>query len=377
MYTEPKITLTKDLRARGYISFYLNGQRVRIFNGRTLNLSIYPNRSKSYKERLRLFNDLLFDLNKALKNNGYPINVKKAPVQIKVNTTKDCLFNALKRKLDSDLSRSYKTDLKAVYNKFIEFLTEEEKMGEIISLKVNRIEEFLALFGSSGTYYMNKRRALGVILNSASKNIGLNRSIIKETESRRTKATLHQVYSNEQLKNVLAYLKSHHKNLHLCCLISYGCLLRPHQEIRNLRGYHFKNDHTEIHLSGSENKGKKVRVVYVPDYVRHELQDLITSINPLDNIFTRDASAFNEAYFNTAWSRLWKKMNKEGLIREKQTIYSFRHTAAVEVYQRTKDVNLLKSLLGHSSILVTLKYLRGLGEYNEEILKDAAPRLEF
>jgi integrase len=70
-------------------------------------------------------------------------------------------------------------------------------------------------------------------------------------------------------------------------------------------------------------------------------------------------------------------MNKEGLIQEKQTIYSFRHTAAVEVYQRTKDVNLLKSLLGHSSILVTLKYLRGLGEYNEEILKDAAPRLEF
>jgi integrase len=104
---------------------------------------------------------------------------------------------------------------------------------------------------------------------------------------------------------------------------------------------------------------------------------LITSINLNDNIFSRDASAYNEAYFNTAWSRLWKKMNKEGLIQEKQTIYSFRHTAAVEVYQRTKDVNLLKSLLGHSSILVTLKYLRGLGEYNEEILKDAAPRLEF
>ena len=183
MYTEPKITLTKDLRVRGYISFYLNGERVRIFNGRTLNHSIYPNRSKSFKERLRLFNDLLFDLNKALKNNNYRITVLKAPVQINENTTQDCLFNALKRKLDSDLSRSYKIDLKAVYYKFIEFLTEEEKVGEINALKVNRIEEFLALFGSSGTYYMNKRRALGVILNSASKNIGLNRSIIKDTEA--------------------------------------------------------------------------------------------------------------------------------------------------------------------------------------------------
>ena len=377
MYTEPKITLTKDLRVRGYISFYLNGERVRIFNGRTLNLSIYPNRSKSFKERLRLFNDLLFDLNKALKNNNYRITVLKAPVQINENTTQDCLFNALKRKLDSDLSRSYKIDLKAVYYKFIEFLTEEEKVGEINALKVNRIEEFLALFGSSGTYYMNKRRALGVILNSASKNIGLNRSIIKDTEARRTKATLHQVYSNEQLKNVLAYLKSHHNNLHLCCLISYGCLLRPHQEIRNLRGYHFKNDHTEIHLSGSENKGKKVRVVYLPDYVRLELQDLLSSINPNDNIFSKNVNAYNEAYFNTAWTRAWKKMNEAGIIEKKQTIYSFRHSAAVDVYRRTKDVYLLQKLLGHSNIVVTLKYLRGLGEYNMEELKDAAPRLEF
>jgi integrase len=63
------------------------------------------------------------------------------------------------------------------------------------------------------------------------------------------------------------------------------------------------------------------------------------------------------------------------LIYEQQTIYSFRHTAAIEVYRKTKDVYLLQKLLGHSNIIVTLKYLRSLGEFNSEELRDAAPQL--
>ena len=52
--------------------------------------------------------------------------------------------------------------------------------------------------------------------------------------------------------------------------MAYGCLLRPHEEIRLLTKKHFKGGNTEIHLAGEENKGGKVRVVYVPDYVRAE-----------------------------------------------------------------------------------------------------------
>jgi integrase len=201
--------------------------------------------------------------------------------------------------------------------------------------------------------------------------------LVKNTSTRKTKSKLHKIYEPEQLKAVLAYLKAHHQHLYLCCLITYGCFLRPHKEVRKLTVGHFKKNITEIHLSGSENKGKKVRVVYVPDYVRNELVLLLPSLKATDNIFSKNVNAYNEAYFNTAWTRCWKKMFKLGIVQKNHTVYSFRHTAAVNVYNRSKDVNLLKSLLGHSSILVTLKYLRGLGEYNEEILKDAAPRLEF
>lgn len=83
-------------------------------------------------------------------------------------------------------------------------------------------------------------------------------------------AVLHATYSQTQLKEVLSFLKTAHENLYLCCLISYGCFLRSHIEVRNLKGSHFKADFTEIHLSGNENKSGRVRIVAIPDYVREQ-----------------------------------------------------------------------------------------------------------
>ena len=50
------------------------------------------------------------------------------------------------------------------------------------------------------------------------------------------------------------------------------------------------------------------------------------------------------------------------------TIYSFRHTGAIEIFKRTGSITKLLKAMGHSSINVSLTYLRGLEipELNEE-----------
>jgi integrase len=109
-------------------------------------------------------------------------------------------------------------------------------------------------------------------------------------------------------------------------------------------------------LSGAQNKSQRNRIVPIPDYIRKELLSL-RLFDPKSNIFTGQPYAFNYDYFKVLWTR-FKRTNN--LIQNGQTIYSFRHSGAIEVFTRTNNLHLLSKLMGHSSVSVTLTYLRGL-----------------
>jgi integrase len=382
-FTEPTIVTSNELTHRSFISFSFNDKPQRLYHAKTIAQQINPNRAETLEEKLRLLNKLRFEVHKALEAGIYPVvsikNVatKLSQTVIRPQRAINLMFEAVRDKLRADLSKTYKRDLKTVYREFKAFITKEEANGPINNITAIRIERFLSKFGSTGTYYMNKRRNLGVIISAAGRLDNKELKTVKETKRRKAKAKLHKAYEKSQLKPILNYLKVHYPNLHLCCLLTYGAWLRPHEEVRLLTLDDFKKDWTEVHLTGGDNKGGKVRVVYIPDYVRKVLDPILSKLGRRDNIFSLTEEPFNESYFNTAWSRAYKKMFKLGLIYEDQTIYSFRHTAAIEVYRKTKDVYLIQKLLGHSSIVVTLKYLRSLGELNSDELKNAAPALEF
>ena len=54
------------------------------------------------------------------------------------------------------------------------------------------------------------------------------------------------------------------------------------------------------------------------------------------------------------------KRNIKNLPEQDQTIYSFRHSGAIEIYKRTGSLSKLQKAMGHSSLAVSLTYLRGL-----------------
>ena len=70
-------------------------------------------------------------------------------------------------------------------------------------------------------------------------------------------------------------------------------------------------------------------------------------------------------YFKTLWSRFKKKSPTIG---KHTTIYSFRHSGAIEIFKRTGSLHKLQRAMGHSSLNVSLTYLRGLelAELKEE-----------
>ena len=89
------------------------------------------------------------------------------------------------------------------------------------------------------------------------------------------------------------------------------------------------------------------------------------SVAPHHNISSGKPQPLNQDYFKTLFRR-FKGVSKgvDGNV----TIYSFRHSGAIEIFKRTGSLTKLQKAMGHSSLNVSLTYLRGLevAELTEE-----------
>lgn len=324
-----------------------------------------PNNCDTLAARERLLKQLVRGYIKALLSGWTPEEVK-TPVQKQPLIQ---LLNQVAQDIEGgSYSSVYRRDILKVVESFSDFLVAEDRKGALPDEIVTAdIERFLKRFSSSGTYYQNKRRTLGAVFSRLLKQGYCKTNPVLETTKRRAKAVLHQAYTPEQLAPVLQYLKENFPHLYLCALLMYGTLLRPHREIRLLKRKHFDEHFTCFSLDGKENKSGRIRSLPIPDFVRQELVErCIGDLLPDENIFTRCLEPFNECYFNTMWSRAKTKMLDLGLLQPKQTLYSFRHAASVNVFTRTQNLKLLQQLLGHSNLNTSLIYLRSIGAIQVE-----------
>ena len=345
MYPKVKV----DSKSRVYVIFNQNNKRYRLFNGSKINSNIYPN-SYPVSERMEMGNLLASEVYQFLIS-GLTLEQLKVSKLIKPNMTdKDYLTVALNNKLKENYTKKYKEMLQFIFNKLIE----ELKDSPIVSL---HIEIILNKYNSESSYNTYRLRLCSLI--NEARKIGMTSNPMQGIKSKRANAQMHKPFDN--INEILEDIKAFNKQLYLCCLMTYGCLLRPHREIRELTWSDFSDDLGYIHLSGNRNKSGKNRIVPVPIYIR----ELLVKGQPHHNIFTDTIRPLNEDYFKTLWSR-FKRVSK--LLEQDQTLYSFRHSGAIEIFKRTGSITKLQKAMGHSSINVSLTYLRGLeiAELKEE-----------
>lgn len=369
-YTEPRIVLTDSMEKRSYITFQINGRRVREYTGFTIGVQISPNKASSIAERNYLMELLCNHIKNSLENGTYTPPVESGKRQKKeepmLGQLKYTLEQSLDRKRKQKLAPKYIRNLEKLLDDFLLFLNEKEKSSAIDKLSSQRVQEFLNRYNKSATYYMTIRRHFKVLMAEAEKVTMLVIPAAKALPRQKVKPKAHIPYTPQQLKDVFHYLKVWDKHLYLCTMLCYGCWLRPHNEVGKLTAGNFKEGCRKIILDAEKNKSGRIRSVLVPDEVRRLLIPIVADLAPSDNIFTRVEETFNDDYFSKRWQRARKKMLQRGIIEPGHTIYSFRHTAAIDLYRRTRDVSLLQRIMGHVEITTTMTYLRGLGELNEQ-----------
>ena len=335
----PKVCKRED--GKYYIDFKLNNKRYRLFSGRLIGSSLNPN-SYPAKQRYSVTSTLAKQVYEFIVLNDYSISKPKS--------TPELFDSLIEKKLNEPLSYVYRKALKSYANIMREELV---KKGVITSSFIDSIP----LRYDNNTSYNTIRRHINVLVNYLHTNsfpIGLSR-----LKTRKQEEVLHSPINN--VGELLIRIKDFNTNLYLCCLLTYGCLLRPHQEIRLLKWENFNDDLSYINLTGSKVKSKRNRIVPVPTYIRKVLKRGCNQ----NNIFSNTLQPYNKCYFSLLWRR-FKRLNPD--IDKNITIYSFRHTGALEIFKRTGSITKLQKAMGHSSIKVSLTYLRGLEvpELNEE-----------
>jgi len=343
----PKVK--SDSENRIYIEFYQNNKRYRLFNGSKINSEIHPN-SYPVSERMEMGNLLASEVYQFLLS-GLTLEQLKVSNLIKPNMTdKDYLTVALNNKLKDNYTKKYKEMLQFTFKKLVEELKDSP-------IQPQHIERVLDKYNSESSYNTYRLRLCSLI--NEARKIGMTSNPMQGIKSKRTNAQMHKPFDN--INEILKDIKAYNKQLYLCCLMTYGCLLRPHREVRELTWGDFSADLNFIHLSGNRNKSGRNRIVPVPTYIR----DILAKGERHHNIFSGKRQPLNQDYFKTLWTRFKRQSN---LLEQGQTLYSFRHSGAIEIFKRTGSLTKLQKAMGHSSINVSLTYLRGLevAELSEE-----------
>ena len=287
----PKVKVNSASRV--YVTFYQNNKRYRLFNGSKINVEIYPN-SFPVSERIKIGHLLASEVYQFLIS-GLTLEQLKVSNLIKPNMTdKDYLTVALRNKLKENYTKKYKEMLQFIFMKLIEELKDS-------SLQPLHIETVLHKYNSESSYNTYRLRLCSLI--NEARKIGMTSNPMQGIKSKKINAQMHKPFDN--IIEILEDIKEYNKQLYLCCLMTYGCLLRPHREIRELTWSDFSDDLKYIHLSGSRNKSGRNRIVPVPSYVR----ELLVKGEPHYNIFSGRPQPLNQDYFKTLWTR-FKKHSK-------------------------------------------------------------------
>ena len=328
-----KLTIGKE-KGEPVINIYYAKRRYRFRTGKSIGLKLTSIKNPELLKSA-------FELK--LLEGWKPIKKKKADIELKP-TVVNVLNKGIEHKIAKGCSDRYIKDAKRIVNLWIRFeYANDLRNIRIDKLNSNHLKKFLIRPNWGPKTQRTIKSTLSPLL--------CKTELINQVKLHKPLSKLNKPIEN--ISALLEEVKKYNNKLYLCCLLTYGCLLRPHREIRELTWGDFTNDLSYIKLSGDRNKSGRNRIVPVPSYIR----EILIKGESNNNIFTNSIKPPNPYYFKTLWSR-FKRVSR--LIELDQTLYSFRHSGAIEIFKRTGSITKLQKAMGHSSINVSLTYLRGL-----------------
>ena len=346
-----KIYKTKD--GRYQIHLWYKNKRYRFANGSAIEENLMPNLLEE-PERGNMAFLMCSAFQLAIAKGWRPTDKKKEAAEKKKRLS-NIADVVLERKLKFNYSDYYRRDLIRTHANWNKYLRKEGLSNLLISdLSIDVIAKFVYEYAPSPESMKNVKRNISALLRDELETHGVFLNY-KRIKLPRTTQQLHKPIKD--VGKLLNDIKAFNDNLYLCALMTYALLLRPHREIRCLTVGDFNEDFSLLSLDGERVKSKKNRILPVPSFVQEELLERFQDCEDAVNLFSRRRRAYHRDYFKNRWADYKRETD---LIEKNQTIYSFRHTGAIRVFEKTGSLQKLQQVMGHSDMKVSLTYLRGL-----------------
>jgi integrase len=265
----------------------------------------------------------------------------------------------------SDIHGMQKTPLHRIatdhLHAFLDWLVQERKVSNTTR------NNYLIHIKSTFNFLVERK----ILLESPAKGI----KPLKEKISRE-----HVPYSDKQASEIKCWCQEKDRALLLVIALEYYCFLRP-AEIRLLQVKNFVRNKlyvpAEILHEGQKyrvSKNGKSGYVVIPQ----PLQAMIEQQNILNHpddffIFSKNLAPGPDPvginYIRNRYQRVLAELKISG----GQTLYSWKHTGVIKLYQAIKDPKKIMEQCRHHSMEVTLIYLRDLGLFENEELENNFP----
>lgn len=222
------------------------------------------------------------------------------------------------------------------------FLKYFENEGDPTRIKTDSIKEWLLTFETINT----RNHKLCAIKSFYEITVGMPLKLEKIPFSKRDKKVPKIIEENEiqSMINVCSNLK--HKTI-LCIL--YACGLRI-GEVINLKIEDIGTDTIDIILA----KGRKDRIVPLPENLKNLIEKYISEYNPKIYLFN---GQFDLQYSERSINQFLKEIAVKAGIKTHIHAHKFRHSFATHSLEQGTSIVYLQEILGHNSPKTTSIYL--------------------
>jgi integrase len=369
-YRLAKIVEIKDKR---YIEFYIWSieknklLRRRVYDKSKVNeIEVLKINSKLKKGNAYLLSDSEIEQKRKLKNK---LNT------LAVDALLDAYENSTSR-MRGKSTNSYKTAVTL----FCKFLKENFQGIELRNLDAPIMEQFL-------NFYQKEKKWAAKTRNTYSQNISTLMNDLKKlgyikenpfvgfATQKEKNSSSHRAYNARQRQIIKEKISIENPQLWLMCCFLFYTFVRPN-EVRQLKISYIELENNKIFIPASISKNGCDGRVDMPVQLRQILIDNKIFDYPSDfYILGKDGKPSKDCHVRYAFSKKYKIFRDNLGLDKEYTLYSWKHTGVSESYKNGIDVLEISQQCRHADLNETRNYLRSLGVYASDKIKNNFPTL--